>query len=105
MWLRDPRVRPGVPAPEATPPPTRTISERRGGKLRYKPHLFVYLYACIYFRRKEPFRGQEAHRPRAASLCPLESELVHDKYESKLKGRNGGYGEGALYAHAGFYGR
>lgn len=35
-----------------------------------------------------------------------ESELVHDKYESKLRGRNGELNgrEGALYAHAGFLG-
>lgn len=56
----------------------------------------------MYFRRKEQFRDRK-HRPTAASLCPLESELVHDKYESKLRGRNWGLTGRALYAHAGFY--
>lgn len=64
-----------VPAPQATPSPTRTISRRDGeASSDTKQYLYIYLYTYIYFRRKGQFRGQEASRPGAASLCPLQSQ-------------------------------
>lgn len=71
IWLRHPQFQEAL-APQVTPSPTKTTSRRDGeASSDTKPYLYIYLYTCIYFRRKEQFRGQGANRPRAASPCPL----------------------------------
>lgn len=80
-----------VLAPQVTPSPTRTISRRLGGKLRYKAifiHLFIYVYLL---QKKRAVQGTGSKQAQGCfPLPPPESELVNDKYESKLRDGNWG---------------
>lgn len=93
-WAQEPQL---VPGPQATPSPTRAISRRWRGKLRYKA-VFIHLFIYVYLLQKRTVQGTGSKQAWGCSPLPTpESELRGRK--GRLSGR-----EGAHSAHAGFPG-
>ena len=75
------------PQPQGQPSylfPLRTISRRRGGKLRYQT-VFIYLFIYVHLHQKRTVQGTGSEQTSGVSLCLLHRIFCYISVEHHLQ--------------------